>query len=187
MTQRFRVIETPLRGLALLERRVLTDDRGFLERLYCERELRPLIGERRIVQITRTSTVRRGTVRGLHFQVPPHAETKIVSCLRGEAFDVAVDLRAGSPTFLQWHAATLSSANATAVVIPEGFAHGLQTLTDECEMLYFHTAFHEPESERGLDAEDPRLGIEWPLPVLERSPRDRSHPRLDDGFTGITT
>ena len=96
-------------------------------------------------------TASRGTVRGMHFQHPPHAETKFVSCLRGEVFDVAVDLRNGSPTFLHWHAEILSADNHRTLVIPEGFAHGFQTLSDDCEMLYFHTAAYNPEAEGGLN------------------------------------
>jgi dTDP-4-dehydrorhamnose 3,5-epimerase len=121
----------------------------------------------------------------MHFQHPPHAETKLVSCLRGEVFDVAVDLRHNSPTFLRWHAERLSADNHKTLVIPEGFAHGFQTLTDDCEMLYFHTAAYQPGAEGGLNAQDPRLAIEWPLPVVGLSPRDAVYQFLGEDFSGV--
>jgi dTDP-4-dehydrorhamnose 3,5-epimerase len=111
----------------LIERHPVGDERGYLERLFCEDELAPLLEGRRIVQINRTYTAKAGTVRGMHFQYPPHAETKLVSCLRGEALDVAIDLRRNSTTLLSWHAERLSAANHRTFLIPEGFAHGLQT------------------------------------------------------------
>lgn len=185
MSARFDVTTTPLAGLVALQRKPLGDARGFLERLYCEQELRPLLGEARVLAVNRTRTARRGTVRGMHFQRAPHGEDKLIQCLRGEVLDVAVDLRRDSPTFLQWHAETLSADNHRTLLVPRGFAHGFQTLCDDCEMLYLHTAAHHPESEGGVDALDPRLGIRWPLPVTERSPRDQAHPPLDVAFTGI--
>jgi dTDP-4-dehydrorhamnose 3,5-epimerase len=182
---RFSVQQTPLPGLSLIQRHPVGDERGYLERLFCSDELRGLIGTRAIVQINHTLTANAGTVRGMHFQHPPHAEMKLVTCLRGEVFDVAVDLRQVSPTFLHWHAEHLSADNHRTLLIPEGFAHGFQTLTDDCELLYLHTAAYQPEAEGGLNALDPRLGIRWPLPVLDRSPRDLEHPPLDDRFSGI--
>ena len=101
----------------------------------------------------------------MHYQNPPYAEKKLVMCLRGEVWDVAVDLRAGSPTFLQWHAEVLSAANEQAMLIPEGFAHGFQTRTDDVEMIYFHSKKYSPSDERGLSPEDPKLSISWPLPI----------------------
>lgn len=182
---RFDVIATPIAGLVALKRKPLGDARGFLERMFCAHEFAPWLGARSIAQINRTLTRARGAVRGLHFQRPPHAETKIVSCLRGAVFDVAVDLRRGSPTFLRWHAEILSQENARTLIIPEGFAHGFQTLTDDCEMLYFHTAAYDAASEGALQARDPRLAIDWPEPITQMSPRDEAHPMLDDAFTGI--
>ena len=121
----------------------------------------------------------------MHYQLPPSAEAKIVSCLRGAAFDVAVDLRRDSPTFLQWHAETLSAENHRSLVIPEGVAHGFQALADDCELLYFHTAAYDPAAERGLHPGDPRLAIAWPLPVERLSERDASHPPLTPEFDGV--
>lgn len=185
MSARFDILDTPLPGLRLLQRKLMGDSRGYLERLFCSDELQTLIPGKTIAQINHTLTSCCGTVRGIHFQRPPHAEVKFVSCLRGEVFDVAVDLRHNSPTFLRWHAELLSADNHKTLVIPEGFAHGFQTLTDDCEMLYFHTAAYQPGAEGGLNAQDPRLAIRWPLPVAGLSPRDAAHPLLDDGFVGM--
>lgn len=185
MSSRFDIPSTPLPGLHVVQRKPLGDARGYLERMFCAEELEPLLAGKRIVQINHTLTATCGTVRGLHFQHPPHAETKFVSCLRGEVFDVAVDLRRDSPTFLRWHGEILSADNHRTLMIPEGCAHGFQTLTDDCEMLYFHTAAYRAEAEGGLNALDPRLAIHWPLAVTGRSPRDSSHAMIDTTFPGI--
>ncbi len=182
---RFTLEPTPLAGLVTVQRQPLADSRGFLARMFCAQDLAPAGWTWPVAQINHTHTARRGTVRGLHFQHPPAAEAKLVSCLRGAVWDVAVDLRAGSPTFLQWFGTELSAANHRALLIPPGFAHGFQALADDCEMLYLHSAPHAPASEGGLDALDPRLAIAWPLPVAERSPRDAEHPLLTPGFTGL--
>ena len=176
---------TPLAGLKLVQRQRLGDSRGFLSRLFCAEELAQAGWAKPIAQINHTLTGRQGTVRGLHFQHAPHAEMKLVSCLRGEVWDVAVDLRVGSPTYLQWHAAKLSADNGQALLIPEGFAHGFQTLSDEVEMLYCHSVAYAPSAEGGLNPLDPRLAVSWPLPVLEMSARDRGHPNVGDEFKGV--
>jgi dTDP-4-dehydrorhamnose 3,5-epimerase len=180
MSERFTLTPLPLPGLVRLERHARRDSRGFLERMFCEADLESLLPGGRVVQVNRTQTQRPGTVRGLHFQRPPHAETKIVSCLRGEVFDVAVDVRPHSPTFLGWHAERLSEANATSLVIPPGFAHGFQALEADSELLYFHSAAWSPPAEDGLHPEDPALRIAWPRPVAEMSRRDRGHRYLAD-------
>ena len=182
---RFTVTDLPPAGLKCVTRQRLGDARGFLARLFCAEELALAGWKKPIAQINHTHTAKRGTLRGMHYQVPPYAEMKLVSCIRGEVFDVAVDLRAGSSTFLQWHAETLSADNGRALLIPEGFAHGFQTLSDDCEMLYLHTAAHAPDAEAGLRIDDPRLGIAWPLPVAELSLRDREHPMLTPQFKGM--
>jgi dTDP-4-dehydrorhamnose 3,5-epimerase len=182
---RFDIHSTPLAGLTVLERKALGDSRGYLERMFCSRELAESIGARSIVQINHTLTREAGAVRGLHYQRPPHAEMKFVSCLRGEVFDVAVDIRRDSPTFLRWHAELLSAENHRTLVIPEGFAHGFQTLTDDCELVYLHTAAYEPTAEGALNALDPALGISWPAPVGQRSTRDAALPMLDREFNGV--
>lgn len=182
---RFTLINTPMRGLTLMQRHPIGDQRGFLERLFCRDELAESLGGRAIAQINHTLTVTMGTVRGLHFQYPPHAETKLVTCLKGEVFDVAVDVRRGSPTLLCWHAEILSATNHQTLLIPEGFAHGFQTLTGACELLYLHTAAYCGDAEGAINAVDPRLGIAWPLGISERSDRDQAHPYLEESFVGI--
>ena len=182
---RFTVTDLPLAGLKLVERKRLGDNRGFLSRLFCEDELANAGWCQPIVQINHTYTSLGGTVRGLHYQLPPHAEIKLVSCIQGELWDVAVDLRANSPTYLQWHAEHLSSSNNRAMLIPEGFAHGFQTLVDVVSLIYLHSKAHSPENERALNSRDPRLAIDWPLGISEISLRDSSHPLIDLKFEGV--
>ena len=185
MSDRFDILETPLKGLRVVQRKTLSDSRGYLERLFCCNEFGSFLPGKTIAQINHTLTVKQGTVRGMHFQHPPHAETKFVSCIRGEVFDVAVDVRADSPTFLHWHAEVLSEENHKTFVISEGFAHGFQTLTERCEMLYLHTGTYQPGSESGLNAQDPRLAIRWPMGISERSPRDIAYPMIHQNFKGV--
>jgi dTDP-4-dehydrorhamnose 3,5-epimerase len=177
---------TRIAGLVVGEATPHIDDRGAFARLHCERELASFIGQRRIVQINHSRTVAIGAVRGLHYQRSPHAEMKLVRCLKGRVWDVAVDLRHDSPTFLHWHAEELTPANGRMMVIPEGFAHGFQVLEPESELLYLHTAFYEPEAEGGLRHDDPNLAINWPLAVSDLSVRDGSHPLIDFNFSGIS-
>jgi len=182
---RFKLTRTPLTGLVLVERQRAQDQRGFFSRFFCAQELTEAGFALPIAQINHTLTSRKGAVRGLHFQCQPHAEDKFISCLRGEIFDVAVDLRRGSPTFLRWHAEILSGGNARSLLVPQGFAHGFQTLTDECELLYLHSRPYCAEAEGALNPADPTLGIPWPLPFTDISARDASHPHLTSDFTGI--
>jgi dTDP-4-dehydrorhamnose 3,5-epimerase len=186
MSARFDILALPIQNLTLIQRKPIGDDRGYLERVFCADELKNLVQDKKIVQINHTLTGKAGTVRGMHFQYSPHGETKFVSCLRGEVFDVAVDLRRNSPTYLQWHAEILSAENHKTLIIPEGFAHGFQTLTKDCEMLYLHTAFYRADAEGGLNATDPKLSIRWPLPIAEQSVRDTGHPYVDAHFSGAT-
>ncbi|MBU0665481.1 MAG: dTDP-4-dehydrorhamnose 3,5-epimerase family protein [Proteobacteria bacterium] len=183
---RFLITKTPLIGLIEVQRQQLTDTRGFLSRLFSAEEFFDFGWHKSIAQINHTSTVHRGTIRGMHFQHPPHSEMKLISCLRGEVWDVAVDIRFGSPTFLCWHGVTLSAKNCRALLIPEGFAHGFQTLTDEVELLYCHSVAYCASFEGGLHPEDPRLSIKWPLPVTEISDRDKSHSFISHNFKGVS-
>lgn len=178
------VIETSLADLAVVRSTSNQDARGAFTRLYCANELEPLLGHRQIVQINQSSTNYAGTVRGMHFQRTPHSEVKMVRCLRGKVWDVAVDLRQGSPTFLRWHAQELEHNDTQMLVIPEGFAHGFQALEDDTELLYLHTSFYDPSAEGGVRHDDPLLQIEWPLPVRNLSDRDLAHPFLESGFRG---
>jgi dTDP-4-dehydrorhamnose 3,5-epimerase len=182
---RFSVTDLPLVGLKLIERQCIGDSRGFLSRLFCAEELAAAGWRKPIVQINHTFTAKRGTVRGMHYQRRPHAEMKLVTCIQGEVWDVAVDLRAGSPTFLQWHAETISADNHRALLIPEGFAHGFQTLSDDAMLLYCHSAAHHPDAEAALNAQDPASAIKWPYPITELSSRDASHPLIDIQIEGI--
>lgn len=183
---RFTVTDLPLAGLKRIERQRLGDSRGFLSRLFCAQELAAAGWHKPIAQINHTHTAQSGTVRGMHYQQPPYAEMKLVTCIQGEVWDVAVDLRAGSPTFLHWHAELLSADNQRAMLIPEGFAHGFQTLSDNVALLYCHTAPHTPAAEAALNAQDPRLAIPWPITITELSARDANHPLIDTQFTGVS-
>lgn len=185
MAKRFIVTDTPLAGLQRVDRQRIGDERGFLSRFYCATELAEAGFTRPIAQINQTLTRQRGVIRGMHFQQPPHAEDKFVSVLKGEVFDVAVDLRAGSATFLQWHGERLSADNGRSLFIPAGFAHGFQTLTEDCELLYLHTAAYAPGAEGALNAFDPAIRIAWPLEMTYMSARDRAHPWLDADYEGI--
>jgi dTDP-4-dehydrorhamnose 3,5-epimerase len=176
---------TPIAGLSVVETTPHTDARGSFARLFCAQELAELLGQRQIVQINHSRTTTVGSVRGMHFQHPPHAEMKLVRCLKGRVWDVAVDLRQHSPTFLHWHGQELTPTNTYMMIIPEGFAHGFQVLEAESELLYLHTAFYTPEAEGGLRYDDPRLAITWPLPVADLSRRDQSHPLINSEFQGI--
>lgn len=182
---RFVIHDLPLAGLKCIERQRFGDSRGFLSRLFCAEELAEAGWKQPIAQINHTYTARQGTVRGMHYQRPPRAEMKLVSCMRGVVWDVAVDLRAGSPTFLQWHGEILSAENGRALLIPEGFAHGFQALGDDVELLYCHSATYAPDCEAGLHPQDARLAIAWPLPVVGLSVRDANHPTIGNEFEGV--
>ncbi len=176
---------TALAGLTIIETQSIGDERGCFERLFCEDELATLRADLHIAQINLSTTFARGTLRGMHYQRAPAAEAKLIRCLRGRVFDVAVDVRKGSPTFLKWHAVELDASVMRQVFIPEGFAHGFQALTDDVQLLYLHTARWESGCEGTLRHDDPVLAIHWPLPVACISDKDRLAPLLNAGFTGI--
>ena len=176
---------TEIEGVQILHGNRRGDARGFLERLFCENELAAVLGARRIVQVNHTRTEGRGTVRGLHFQLPPSAEMKFIHCLSGRIFDVAVDLRARSSTLHRWHGEVLDGEEAKTLVVPEGVAHGFQLLSDACDLIYLHTAAYDPKREGGVDATDPVLAIAWPLPVERRSERDEGLPRIGAGAAEV--
>lgn len=180
-----RLQPTPLQGAWVVQAQALGDARGGLTRLFCARELSPIREGLRFVQTNLSRTGLKGTVRGMHFQRAPSAEAKLIRCLRGAVYDVMVDLRADSPTFGRWHAVDLSAGNDTEVFIPEGCAHGFQSLTDDVELLYQHTAFYSPEDEDGVRHDDPFLAIAWPLPISLVSERDQCHPLIGDDFQKV--
>lgn len=180
-----RIIDTPLQDLKIAETDLRGDNRGALSRFFCKEELSSAFGNRDILQINFSMTGKKGTLRGMHFQHAPSAEMKLIRCLKGRVFDVAVDLRVTSPTFMKWHAKELSADNRDMFIIPEGFAHGFQALEDNCELLYLHTEAYDQPNEGGARYDDPALAIEWPLPVAEISDRDLNHPLITKDFKGI--
>ena len=182
---RMKILPTPLAGLHEIRITPASDTRGQFTRLFCEQELALLRTNLHFTQINLSETRKRGTLRGLHYQTPPAAEAKLIHCLRGRVFDVAVDLRMDSPTFLCWHAIELGEDSHNAVFIPEGFAHGFQALTDDVHLLYMHTAPWTPACEAGLRHDDPHLAIDWPLAGSAMSDRDRGYAPIDESFVGV--
>lgn len=179
------IIPTSIEGVVTVRSTVRTDQRGEFARLFCEGDLAQIIGARHVVQANRSLTRAVGAVRGMHYQLPPHAEMKLIRCIRGRVWDVAVDLRKESPTFLMWTGQELSADNGLMFVVPERCAHGFQVLEPDSELLYLHTAFYSPAAEGGISPIDPAVGISWPRPIVDLSERDRSHPRLPADFGGI--
>ncbi|MDR2345104.1 MAG: dTDP-4-dehydrorhamnose 3,5-epimerase [Planctomycetaceae bacterium] len=169
-------IELDLRG----------DDRGRFTRLFCAGELKQIGHTKPIVNVNHSFTQQRGTIRGLHFQYPPDCEIKIVKCIRGAVWDCIVDIRKGSSTFLKWDAVELTDNNNRMIYVPEGFAHGFQTLSDNAELLYFHTNFYVPQNEGGLRFDDPVLNIDWSLPTKFMSERDKQHQLIAPEFEGVS-
>ncbi len=171
-------LPTPLAGAYVVELERIEDERGFLARSFCQNEFRRHGLTPAIAQCNVSWNHKRGTLRGLHYQAAPHEEAKVVRCTRGAVWDVIVDLREGSLTRLRWHAQELNGDNRLAFYVPEGFAHGFQTLADDSEVLYQMSESYHPGLARGLRWDDPRLGIEWPLPDPILSARDRSYALL---------
>ena len=182
---RLQIESTPISGLLVVSHTWVSDERGSLGRLYDFDSLQQVLADREIKQVNRTRTRLAATVRGLHLQLPPNEEVKIVTCLNGRVFDVAVDLRDSSPTFLQWFGLELTETNQKSLLIPPGCAHGVQTLEMDCEVLYFHTSSFAPESESGLHPLSPLIDIKWPLPVSTLSRRDLTAPSEPDLFKGV--
>ncbi len=180
-----KIYSTPLAGLRAIESTPHMDNRGQFTRLFCDNELSSLMGSRKIVQINHSRTTAVGAVRGMHYQLPPYAEMKLVRCIKGSVWDVVLDLRHGSPTFLHWHAEQLSAVNNKMMLIPEGFAHGFQVLEPDSELLYLHTASYTPGAEGGFKFDDPMFGIAWPLIPTDLSLRDASFKNIDNKFQGI--
>jgi dTDP-4-dehydrorhamnose 3,5-epimerase len=180
-----KIISTPIEGVSIAETVPFQDNRGAFYRAFCDVDLEPLLQGRVIRQMNLSQTQAVGAIRGMHFQYPPHAETKFVRCLKGRVWDVAVDLRAGSSTFLSWHGVELSPDNALMVVIPEGCAHGFQVLEPGSELLYLHTSSYEAGAEGGILYNDPSINISWQMPPTDISKRDASHSLLSSDFKGL--
>ncbi len=176
---RFSCRTAGLQGLLIIGRQPMHDERGFFSRFFCREEFAALGCDFSTAQINHTLTHQEGAIRGMHFQRAPHEETKFVSCIAGAVFDVAVDIRPDSPTYLKWHGEVLSAENATSLLIPAGFAHGFQTLTADCQLIYLHDKPYAPGFEGGLNALDPRLAIAWPQPAGQMSERDKGFAMID--------
>ena len=168
--------ETELNGVFVIEPEIIEDERGFFACSWKQDEFEKHRLNPRLVQCNISYNTRSGTVRGMHFQNQPHAETKLVRCTRGAIYDVAIDLRSDSPTRYRWVGAELTGDNHRMLYIPEGFAHGYQTLTDSTEVCYQMSEYYHPESAGGVRWSDPLFGIEWPLPVTVIAERDATYP-----------
>ena len=179
-------LPTPIHGAFEIKLTPFSDERGVFSRVFCQDELTKIGHSQAIVQINQSQNRAKATIRGMHFQYPPHAEIKIIRCLNGKVFDVMVDLRKGSPSFLKWHAIELSPEAFNMVYIPAGCAHGFQALEDHSELLYLHTEFYNRASEGAIRFDDPLIGIRWPLPPAHISEKDKSYPLLDQSFLGIS-
>ena len=177
--------ETKLNGSFIIDLDVFSDERGWFARTYCKKEFKNIGHDKEWVQLNHSYSAKKGTIRGMHFQLMEHKEIKLVRCIAGAVYDVIVDIRKNSPTFMQWIAVELSAANKKMIYIPEGFAHGFQTLTDGAELIYHHSNFYNSEYERGIMFNDEKPGIHWPLKETGMSARDKSHPFIDKDFQGI--
>lgn len=175
----------PLAGAYTVDVQAFSDERGWFARVWCKNEFGEIGHTKEWVQMNHSVSYAKGTLRGMHFQHPPFHEIKLVRCIAGAVIDVIVDIRQGSPTFLQWQAVELSAENNRMIYIPEGFAHGFQTLQDNSALIYHHTEFYTPGAEGGIRYDDPLVDIRWTLPVTVVSQRDAGHPLLDHKFKGI--
>ncbi|QEC65959.1 dTDP-4-dehydrorhamnose 3,5-epimerase [Panacibacter ginsenosidivorans] len=176
---------TKLNSSYTIELSPFSDSRGWFARTYCKNEFQQIGHNKEWVQLNHSATFTEGTIRGMHYQVKPFREIKMVRCIAGSVYDVIVDLREGSSTFLQWFGTELSAKNKKMLYIPEGFAHGFQTLSNDCELIYHHTEFYNPNAEAGIKYDEPLVNIQWPLQLTEISERDNNHPYLDINFKGI--
>jgi dTDP-4-dehydrorhamnose 3,5-epimerase len=185
MTDSFEFIGTSIQGLYEIKRKSLNDNRGFFSRFFCAEQFKEIGLLKPFVQVNHSMTRKKGAVRGMHYQNIPYAETKLVTCVKGEVADIAIDIREGSKTFLNYHLTVLSDTNFKSLYIPEGFAHGFQALTKDCQLLYMHSEFYTPFSEGAIHPMDPSIKIQWPFEITEISARDRNHKFIDNTFKGV--
>lgn len=171
--------KTPLKGAYTIDLEKRGDERGFFSRLFCENEFKVNSLETKYVQINNSLSEKKGTLRGMHYQVAPLGEVKLIRCIKGALYDVIVDLRPNSPTFKKWFGTELNDKNRTMMYVPKGFAHGFITLTDEVEAFYLVSEFYAPEQERGLRYDDPNIDIRWPIIPIDISEKDKNWPELD--------
>jgi dTDP-4-dehydrorhamnose 3,5-epimerase len=176
---------TSINGLFEIKRNLYQDDRGWFSRLFCENEFESFGWPSSIRQINHAYTKDSGTVRGMHYQYSPGNEAKLVTCIKGVVWDVAIDMRKGSETFLHWHACELSENDNNSLFIPSGFAHGYQTLSENVELIYLHSEAFNSSLESGINAMDPKIGIDWPLKIKKRSIRDQNLPLITSDFQGL--
>lgn len=177
-------VETPLNGLFVIEHNVLNDQRGLFVRTYCKFEFNKNGFNKDFVQFNHSLNLEKGTVRGMHYQAVPYCESKLIRCIQGSIFDVVVDIRKESPTYLQHFGIELTSNNFLSLLIPEGFAHGFQALENNSALIYHHSQFYNAPSDRGIRHDDKLLGIKWPLPIINVSEKDSSYPEIDNNFKG---
>jgi len=177
--------KTPVADARVIELEKRGDDRGFFARYFCEKEFAAEGLETRFVQANNSLSAKKGTLRGMHYQLAPAAEVKVVRCLKGALWDAILDLRPDSPTFLKWFGAELTAENRLMMYVPRGFAHAILTLTDDTEALYLVSDFYAPEEERGIRWNDPRFGVEWPIDPVEISAKDAAWPDFDPEYHGV--
>ena len=178
--------ETILKGSYVIALDLFQDNRGWFTRTFSKDIFEKQIGfTKEWVQMNHSFTKAKGAIRGMHFQLHPFSEIKLVRCIAGEVFDVIVDLRKESTTLLKWYGTKLSAENKTMLFIPEGFAHGFQTLSENAQLIYHHSEFYNPEAESGIKFDDPAVNIQWPLKVTEISERDKDHPLIDSTFKAL--
>lgn len=176
---------TPLKGSYFINISSITDERGWFARTFCKEEFNEMGICSEWVQMNHSFTSKKGTIRGMHFQKPPCAEAKLIRCIVGKVFDVLIDLRKDSITFLKWHGVELSAQNKKMIYIPEGFAHGFQSLEDNAELIYMHSKPYKKNYEGAIKYNDEMIAINWPLQLSNISKRDNKHPFLTTDFEGI--
>ena len=179
------LIASHIDGLYTVLLKKLEDDRGLFARTYCKNEFKKIGFDKEFVQFNHSFNKLKGTIRGMHFQQMPFAETKLIRCVQGAVYDVAVDIRKNSPTYLQWFGVELTAENMVSVLIPEGFAHGFQTLKNDSALIYHHTAFYTPQADAGIRFDDSLININWKLPAVNISDKDKNYPFIDKNFKGI--
>lgn len=177
--------ETPLKGSYVIEIAPFQDSRGWFVRTFCKETFAHIGHTKEWVQMNHSFTKKKGTIRGMHYQLPPFSEIKMVRCIAGVVLDVIIDIRETSPTFLQWFSVELSAQNHNMIYIPEGFAHGFQSLTDNCELLYHHTNFYAHSVEQGIRYDDNIININWGLSPTELSERDSNFATIQNDYRGI--
>lgn len=181
----FIVEELPLEGLKLIKRKPKADNRGFFSRIYCPEQLSAYGFIKSVAQINHSFSLKRGTIRGMHYQMHPYVDTKLISIIHGEILNVVVDLRVSSDSYLKTYSIELSGSESNGLLIPAGFAQGFQTLSDNVDLFYCQAEKYVKDFDSGLNPFDPALAINWPLPVSEISDRDKNHPLINKNFKGL--